>query len=321
MARIVFGRKYKKSVEYGKYALIFLIPFFLVFLVFQFYPMLDTFYRSFVFSFKNGRNTIATPGLSTGNFENYVFGSAGGGEFWQAFGITMLLWVVNFIPQLALSLLLAAWFTDNFHKLPGVKTYKFIMFLPNIVTAATVSVLFYNFCYGHGPLVTLFEKMGITLDINKGLTSLFIIAFIQCWMWFGNTMIILISGILGLNPSFYEAARVDGATSRQQFFMITLPLLKPVIQYTLITSLIGGLQMFDIPFLFNNGGPVIPAGDTPVASTKTVVMLIKRYATPGEAQNLGKAGAYSVVLFIITLVLSLIFYRLTTEKKSRRRGW
>lgn len=321
MRRIAIGRKYRKSVHYGKHAFYFLLPFFLIFLVFQFYPLLDTFYRSFVFSFKNGKNMISTPGLSFGNYENYVFGSAGGGEFWQAFGITILLWVINFIPQLALALLLAAWYTDAVFKLKGVKVFKFIMFMPNIVTAATVSVLFYNFFYGHGPLVTLFEKMGITIDINKGFTSLFIVAFIQCWMWFGNTMIILISGILGLNPSFYEAARVDGATSSQQFYKITLPLLKPVIQYILITSLIGGLQMFDIPYLFNNGGPVVPVGDDPIASTRTVVMLIKKYATPGETENLGKAGAYSVILFLITLALSLVVYNMTTEKKSRRRGW
>ena len=132
-------------------------------------------------------------------------------------------------------------------------------------------------------------------------------------------MLILMSGILGISPSYYEAARVDGATPTQQFWKITLPLLKPVLQFTLVTSLIGGLQMFDVPYLFNSGGPVVCIGDTPIQSTRTVVMLIKKYVSPGEAQNIGKAAAYSVALFVITLILSLLFVKITN--KEQRRTW
>lgn len=105
---------------------------------------------------------------------------------------------------------------------------------------------------------------------------------------------------LGINPSLYEAASVDGASSRQQFFKITLPLLKPILQYTLVTSAIGGLQMYDIPQLFNDGGPVVvTGGGSSVNSTTTVVMLIKRYVSAGGTQDYGKAAAYSVMLFCI----------------------
>ena len=75
--------------------------------------------------------------------------------------------------------------------------------------------------------------------------------FIQTWMWFGNTMIMLMSGIQGINPSLFEAASIDGATSGQVFRKITLPLLSPILAYTLVTSMIGGLQMFDIPYLYH----------------------------------------------------------------------
>lgn len=310
---------YLKAVDYGRYAYWFLVPFALAFLIFQFYPMLNTFYNSLVFTFKNGRNVVSAPGLSFGNYENYVFGEAGGGEFWQALIITLVMWMINFIPQFIVSMMFAAWFTDRNYKLKGVKVYRFIMFMPNIITAATVSVLFFNLLYGHGPIVMLFEKMGKTLDINSGWTSLIAVAFIQFWMWFGNTMIIMISGMMGISPTMYEAARIDGATPFQQFYKITLPLLKPVIQYVLITSLVGGLQMFDIPYLFNSGGPIVTIGNTPINSTRTVVMLIKKYATPGETLNFGKASAYSVILFLITLVISIIFYKLTAEHESRKR--
>ena len=82
-----------------------------------------------------------------------------------------------------------------------------------------------------------------------------LVSFIQFWMWFGNTMVILIAGILGVDPSLYEAAELDGASRVRQFFSITLPLIKPIMLYTLITSLVGGLQIFNIPYLFLAGGP------------------------------------------------------------------
>ena len=127
-------------------------------------------------------------------------------------------------------------------------------------------------------------------------------------------MIVLIAGIMGINPALYEAGMVDGATARQMFFKITVPLLKPILQFTMVTSAIGGLQMYDIPQLFNEGSPVVNIGGANVMSTRTIVMLIKSYINAGAQQNYGRAAAYSVVLFIITLIVSMVFYKLTSEK-------
>ena len=121
-------RRRKKSVEVGKYGLYFVTPFFIIFFIFQFYPLLNTIYNSLVFTYKNGRNVISQPGLSFGNYSTYVFGSAGGGEFWQAMGVTIAMWLINFVPQLFVSLLFAAWFTDGVNKIKGVKKYKVIMY-------------------------------------------------------------------------------------------------------------------------------------------------------------------------------------------------
>ena len=82
-----------------------------------------------------------------------------------------------------------------------------------------------------------------------------------------------------------EAAMVDGATPRQQFFQITVPLLKPILQFTMVTSAIGGLQMYDIPQLFNEGKPLVNVAGTTVESTRTIVMLIKSYINAGPSQN------------------------------------
>ncbi|MBQ9279104.1 MAG: sugar ABC transporter permease [Lachnospiraceae bacterium] len=306
----------KKSVEHGKYGFMFAVPFFLIFFIFQLYPLIYTFYNSLIYTAKNGRNITESFGL--GNFKNYVFGNLGGGEIWKALGITIVLWILNFIPQILLSLLLAAWFTDIKYKLKGNGIYKVIMYMPNIITAATIAVLFYSLFDINGPLTLIAKSFGwVGKDgfLYKGWASLIIIAFIQFWMWYGNTMIVLCAGIMGINPSLYEAAMVDGATSKQQFFKITLPLLKPILQYTLVTSAIGGLQMYDIPALFNDGGPVVNG----VNSTTTVMMLIKKYTTVGSAQNLGRAASYSIVLFVVTMIISLVFYKITQDKTNDGR--
>lgn len=308
-----------KTVEYGKYGLMFLLPFFLVFLVFQLFPLILTFANSFVYKQGSGRITTDVKGL--GNYTKVLFGSQGK-EFWQAMGVTIVLWILNFIPQILLAILLAAWFTDIRFKLKGQGIYKVIMYMPNVITAASIAVLFYSLFDVQGPITKLFISWGWCDDggvLNKGWTSLIIIAFIQFWMWYGNTMIVLCAGILGINPSLYEAASVDGATSRQQFFRITLPLLKPILQYTMVTSAIGGLQMYDIPQLFNEGGPLANIGDSVVYSTTTVVMLISKYVKAGATQNMGKASVYSVALFLITMVVSFLFYRLTSDKNNDGR--
>ena len=310
----------KKSVEHGKYGVLFSVPFFVVFLVFQLYPLIYTFYNSLIYSAKNGRRMVESFGM--GNFTNYVFGKAGGGDIWKALGVTVVLWILNFIPQILLSLLLAAWFTDLKYKLKGNGIYKVIMYMPNVITAATIAVLFYSLFDVNGPFTQLARSAGLVGKagfLSKGWASLLIIAFIQFWMWYGNTMIVLCAGIMGINPSLYEAAMVDGASSKQQFFKITLPLLKPILQYTLVTSAIGGLQMYDIPALFNEGGPIVRMGGSDINSTTTVMMLIKKYTQVGTTQNMGRAASYSIVLFVVTLVISFLFYRLTQDKNEDGR--
>lgn len=173
----------------------------------------------------------------------------------KSIGNTLKIWVLNFIPQILLALLLASWFTDTVVKLKGQGAFKIMMFMPNIITASSIAVLFYSLFNANGPITMMLQNAHIISEkydfMEKPGGTIGLIAFMQFWMWYGNSMIVLIAGILGISPSLYEAAMVDGANSKQQFFKITLPLLKPIIQYNLVTSAIGGLQMYDIPSLFN----------------------------------------------------------------------
>ncbi|MBQ1470920.1 MAG: sugar ABC transporter permease, partial [Eubacterium sp.] len=147
--------------------------------------------------------------------------------------------------------------------------------------------------------------------ISDPVNSKIMVMFIQTWLWFGNTMIMLMSGIMGINPSLFEAADIDGANSTQQFFKITLPLLQPIMVYTLVTSMIGGLQMFDIPFLFHNG-----ANFSKELETVAVYIYYNFNKGTVEQANYGYAGAASIIIFAITAVLGSITFYMNRDKDA-----
>ena len=135
----------------------------------------------------------------------------------------------------------------------------------------------------------------------------FLVATMNCLMWFGNTTILLMAGMMGIDTSLFEAARVDGATSSQVFYKITLPLLRPILVYVMITSLIGGLQMFDVPQILTKG-----SGD-PMRATMTLIMYLNKHLF---SKNYGLGGALSVILFVITGILSMIVFKLSSRNES-----
>lgn len=318
-----------KSISYAKYGYIFILPFFIVYLFFQFWPLINT----FIVGFKGNADTGVDNWVAFGNYKDILFGDKSHPfstaqtvheSFFRCLGNTVILWVGNFIPQIILSLSLAVWFTEANLKIPGKEFFKVVMYLPNILTAASVAVLFVQLCgqseTNPGAINSLLYKLGIikaeaggmvqTIPFIEGLwPSRFVVMFIQTWMWFGNTMIMLMSGIQGINPSLFEAASIDGASSGQVFRKITLPLLTPIMAYTLVTSMIGGLQMFDIPYLYNKDGRVNE-------KLETIAALIYKYFHVADLSQskIGYSGAASVLLFFITLVLGCIAFYMTRDK-------
>ena len=330
------AQKRIKSISYAKYGYFFILPFFIVYLFFQFWPLINT----FILGFK-GNTTQFDEFVGFQNYKDLITGEGGRTvrnlheKFMPDMKNTFILWIGNFIPQIILSLSLAVWFTEAKLKIPGKGFFKIVMYLPNIVTAASVAVLFLQLCgeseSAPGAVNLILNKMGF-LDstsftapdgtvttkfetirlingenINRG-----VIMFIQTWMWFGNTMIMLMSGIMGINPSLFEAASIDGANSGQVFRKITLPLLSPIMAYTLVTSMIGGLQMFDMPLLYNNT-------NVPHEKLETMAVFIYQnyntiHTNTENKYRMGYAGAASVMLFLVTLVLGLIAFYLTRDK-------
>lgn len=322
-----------KSISYAKYGYLFILPFFLVYFFFQLYPLINT----FILAFHGNKDADRDLYLGMQNFSDILFGDRNRAtrvihaNFVSSLKNTIILWVGNFIPQIALSLSLAVWFTDAKLKIPGKGFFKIIMYLPNIITAASVAVLFLQLCGEAeslpGSLNLLLNKMGIVgydaaskkydvIHFVKGTwQSRGVVMFIQTWMWFGNTMIMLMSGIMGINPSLFEAASIDGASSGQVFRKITFPLLSPILAYTLVTSMIGGLQMFDIPYLYHSD----PNNVNTDLKTVAVFIYEKFHPPAGASRQFGYSGAASVILFFITLVLGCIAFYLTRDKDEIAR--
>ena len=305
--------KKKRAYDYARYGYIFSIPFVLAWLIFQLYPIFYTLLLGFT-DLKGAGNTDFNILWST-PFKNFI-SVLGNKSFKTAFINTLIIWGCNFLPQILLALLITAWFTNRRSTIKAQGFYKVMFYLPNIITQATVAMLFAQlFLYPKGVVNDLFLQLKIfdkpvdmmrIKSVTRG-----VVIFIQTWMWYGYTAIVLISGVLGISPELFEAAEVDGANQWQTFFKVTLPSIKTMLLFTLVTSLIGGLNMFDIPKLFQNGGP-----DN---ATLTTSLYIYNKAFQG-GYLYGEASAASMIMFFIIVLLSaLVFYLLRDKDEVELR--
>lgn len=315
----------RKSISYAKWGYIFIAPFFIVFLVCTFYPLLSTFYNSLFENYWDA-GTFSQVGPNFVGLENFkklfTADASGNIDILTYTANTMIMWIVGAIPQLIFSLLLAVIFTSTSLNIKGQTFFKTVIYLPNLIMAAAFAMLFFTLFSNVGPINQIIsggDSDKIVDFFNNVGTSRGIIAFINFLMWFGNTTIMLMAGIMGIDQSLLEAAAIDGATSGQVFRKITLPLLSPILVYVIITSLIGGFQMYDVPQVITSG-----LGN-PNRSTMTLIMYLNRFL--GTTKNYGMAGAVSVLVFIITGILSFAVYRSIVSgrsdpkpKKSKSKG-
>ena len=315
------GAKPKKngSISYAKWGYIFIAPFFLIFAVFQLIPLGSTIYYSFFEYYRSGLKII---GPTFVGLKNYITLCAT--DLPKYFGNTLLLWIIGFIPQIAISLLLAAWFTDLRLKLKGQTFFKTVIYMPNLIMASAFAMLFFALFSDNGPVNAALVGMGILKEPFSFLNSVWgnrgLIGLMNFLMWFGNTTIMLMAAIMGVDPTLYEAAELDGCTPNQMFWKITIPLIRPILVYVMITSMIGGLQMFDVPQILTNGK------GGPDRTSTTMIMYLNNHLF---SKNYGMAGAVSVVLFLVCAVLCVIVYMALTkeddglskaERKARRQA-
>lgn len=297
--------KRSKVVSYTKWGYIFLIPFFLVYCVFSLVPLITTVYYSF-FERYMAMGGLTQVGPNFVGIQNYI-SFLTTGDLLKYTGNTLLMWVLGFIPQILVSLLLGVWFADTSIRLKGEQFFKTVIYLPNLIMASAFSMLFFSLFSDAGPVNNMIQGVGgePIRWLSMTWSTVFLVALMNFLMWFGNTTIMLMAGIMGIDTSLFEAANVDGATSMQVFTKITMPLLKPIFIYVLITSLIGGIQMFDIPQILTNGM------GSPNNTTMTLIMHLNKHL---YSKNYGMSGALSVILFVVTGILSFIIFRINSRE-------
>ncbi|MGT2802164.1 multiple sugar transport system permease protein [Streptococcus henryi] len=302
----------RKRIDYGKWGYIFILPFFLSFFIFSFIPLVDTVRYSFYEYYRSGIREIGPTFIGLENYANLLKS-----DMLRYAGNTMILWIIGFVPQIGIAMLLANWFVDARLKIRGKQFYKVVIYLPNLIMASAFAMLFFTLFSTNGPMNSILTSLGWIKEPIDFMGTAFgtrsLVGVMNFLMWFGNTTIMLMAAIMGINPDIFEAAEIDGCNSRQRFFYITLPMIRPILAYTLITSIIGGLQMFDVPQILTNGQ------GAPDRTSTTLIMFLNNHL---KSKNYGMAGALSVYLFIVSAILCWFVYKMTNNevKATKQRA-
>lgn len=290
-------------INKGNCGYFFIAPFFIVFLLFGLYPILYSFYLSL--TNWDGLNDPEFIGFA--NYTRAIIDPL----FLQSLFNTFFIWIVSVIPQLTVSLVLAVILTNTFLK--GKDFFRAVYFFPNIVTAASLGLLVsLMFDWQTGSVNQLLLSIGFldqAIDWkNNALFMQLLVSAILFFQYFGYSMLIYIAGLQGISPEYAEAAKVDGASKTQIFFKITVPLLKPIIIFQVITSLIGGVQIFDQPYMLTEGS------GSPNHATLTSVMYL--YRTAFEQGRFGYGATIAFCLFVVIVSLSVVSY-LVSRNRSK----
>lgn len=270
---------------------LFIFPGILVLFLFTIIPLVV----SFIISLTNLDIFLAWPDMV--GFENFKR-TISDARVWNAFKNTFYYVVLSVPIQMVIALLLAYWlYRPTFFN----KLCRSVFYVPVLCSFTAIGILFnliLNSTVGYIPyLISKVTGEPIAL-LAEEKYAMAIIVFISVWKAFGKTLIILVAGINDIPSTYFEASEIDGASKTQQFFRITLPNLLPTINFTLLTTLIGAFQVFDVVYVTTGGGPMY--------KTETVVQYIyyRGFSAPYE---LGYASAMCIELFFIIAVIVLFF--------------
>ncbi|WP_201024176.1 carbohydrate ABC transporter permease [Paenibacillus sp. 32O-W] len=277
-------------------------PFYLLFLVFGLFPILFSIYLSF--HAWDGLGEMKYVGLR--NFRNLL---ANDPDFWKSVGNTFVIWFLSTLPQLFLALVIAFLLNAAFMKFKDF--FRAVFFLPNITSIVAVAIIFGSF-FGtqFGLINSLFQALGLErIDwINDTFWVKVAISLMVIWRWTGYNAIIYLAGLQAVPGDLYEAATIDGASRTQQFFRITLPLLRPIILFTVILSTIGGMQLFT--------EPMILVGNTGGATKGGLTLVLYLYSQAFGNQLFGYASAIAWMLFLIIGVFSFLNWKFISKGET-----
>lgn len=266
---------------------LYIAPFFLLFAVFGLFPLGYT-------AFVSLHDWDIIGDRSFTGLDNYVR-LVGDGRFWIAVRNTISIWVLSTVPQLLAALGLAHVLNDV--RVRGRRLTRLALLVPNVTSVVAVAIVFESiFGLHYGAVNAALDALGREpINWQAGVwTSHVAIATMVMWRWTGYNTIIYLAGLQAIPAELYEAARCDGATRWQQFRHITVPMLRPVITFTLIVSTIGGLQIFAEPLLF---GP--PSNYSGGAARQFSTLTLFLYEQGFRRFDFGYASAIAWVLFLL----------------------
>lgn len=292
--------KHRRVVSYKKYGYIFALPYLIGFFAFKVYPMLF----SFVLSFSD-RSGFASGDMNFVGFKNYVQ-ILQTSAFWESFRNTFIEWGVSGIIQVPLALAVVYWFTNKRLKIRGQGFWKVLFYMPQIICTAAIARLMATI-FGSGGLFSQYlQSLGlIARPVNPLGNSSFargLISYIDLWRYWGGGMIIFLAAAKSVDPTLYDAAAIDGASPFKTYMRITLPSIRYVLTFQLVSIFAGGLQLYDAPAMIGEGPKI-----------RTIAMYIRNLAFKGQFRyDLATAGSF--LLFVIILAINLVVMRITGDQ-------
>ena len=282
---------------------LFLLPGCIILGAFTFYPMLQAIWLSFT-----DYNMIQDPNfVGVENYKN-LFSDA---LFWKVLGQTFL-YLLFVVPALVIIPIFLAILVNQ--PLKGISFFRSAYYVP-VVTSMVVVGIMWKWVYADtGVLNYLLESLGIINSpihwLTSTSTSIFAVMAVTVWKGLGYYMVIYLAGLQSIPSHLYEAAKIDGASKWKQIIHITIPLLMPSIMIVSIMSSIAAMKVFEEIYVMTGGGPL--------NSSKTLVFYI--YQEAFEKLKMGYASAAGVILFLITLILSIINIKFMSKKENAVKG-
>ncbi len=302
------ARRQARRTRFGKLDVkvspyLYIAPFFILFAIVGLYPVL---YTAFVAMHKwhliNGQG----PFVGLQNFIEVLQQP----RFWQAVRNTFSIFVLSSVPQVVAAVLIAAVLDANLR----AKTFwRMGVLLPFVVTPVAVSLIFGKiFADDSGIVNTLLTSIGMQPVgwHSDTLASHFAIAAMVNFRWTGYNALIVLAAMQAIPRELYEAAIIDGASRVRQFFHVTIPMIRPTLIFVVLTSTIGGLQIFDEPRMYDNVGS---GGADRQWMTVTMYLYESGW---GPQHNFGRAAAIAWLLFLIIVVFALINFLITRQISS-----
>lgn len=291
--------KYKRNkTKYVLTILLFVIPAFFFYGIFNLLGIARTFYYSLM-DWKGISSNMDFIGL-----ENYI-SVLKDGVFWNSVKNNLILVVASVGIQIPGGLLLAL--LINVKNLKGMKFFRTVFFMPRLLSTVATGImwiLFYD--PNFGLLAKLVKAMGLNISTAflQGKTALFAILFVVCWIYIPYYMIIIRAGLTNISEELYEASKIDGANGWQAFWAITLPLLTPTLRSAAVLSLVGSLKYFDLFYVMMGGAP----------NSHTELMATYMYKRGFTEFKMGYASTVAALMFLISFVFTCIFLYATRSK-------